>query len=86
MTFKFQPELWLALAEAKIKSWQLRFIAYIRRLLFPLYLFPLKLVTYSAYYLAVFLIKLLVWPFRSYTNFLKTIFWGLIFTYFAFTE
>ena len=86
MNYQFQPELWLVQAKAKIKNWQSRFIAYIKRLLFPLYLFPLKLVTYSTYYLAIFLIKLLIWPFKSYANFFKTIFWGTIFTYFAFTE
>jgi hypothetical protein len=83
---KFDPKKLIYQAKAKLKIWQLRFIAYIKRLLFPLYLFPLKLVTYSTYYLALFLIKLLIWPFKSYTNFFKTIFWGIIFTYFAFTE
>jgi len=86
MNHKFNPEKLIYQAKVKIKNWQLRFIAYIKRLLFPLYLFPLKLVTYSTYYLAIFLIKLLIWPFKSYANFFKTIFWGTIFTYFAFTE
>src|SRR3989337_3666911 len=31
--------------------------AYLKRLLFPLYLFPIKLVTYTAYYFVKFLIK-----------------------------
>jgi len=63
----------------------LKFKSYIKRLLFPLYLFPLKLVTYSAYYFLKFLFKLLfafiglvidylVFPFRSLKNFLKSIF------------
>lgn len=58
--------------------------AYFKRLLFPLYLFPIKLVTYSAYYLVKFLIKLIlaffgliidciVFPFKSLKNLLKSI-------------
>lgn len=58
---------------------------YLKRLLFPLYLFPIKLVTYSLYYLAKMLIKLIitllgividsiVYPFRSLKNFLKSLF------------
>jgi len=71
--------------------------AYFRRLLFPLYLFPIKFVTYSLYYILTAVIKtgikiikffvfLIIWPFRSWVNFAKTIFWGLIFSYFFFTE
>lgn len=97
MNFRFDPDKIIAKAKFKLKSWRLRFIAYIKKLLFPLYLFPLKLVTYSAYYLTIFLFKLtiqliklvwfcLCWPFKSYGNFFKTIFWGIIFSYFAFTE
>ena len=63
----------------------LRLKGYIKKLLFPLYLFPLKLITYSAYYFVRFLTKLLfafiglvidclVFPFRSLKNFLKSIF------------
>ncbi len=59
--------------------------AYFNRLLFPLYLFPIKLVTYTAYYLVVFSIKFVVsfikiiidsiiFPFRSLKNFLKSLF------------
>lgn len=59
--------------------------AYLKRLLFPLYLFPIKLVTYTAYYLVKFLIKLIIslikiiidsiiYPFRSLKNFLKSLF------------
>ena len=62
-----------------------RLKAYFKRLLFPLYLFPIKLVTYSVYYLAKFLIKLvlaffgividvIIYPFRGLKNFLKSIF------------
>ena len=54
---------------------------YFKRWLFPIYLFPVKLVTYSIYYLVKFLIKLFVsffetiwdfisFPFRSLKNFL----------------
>ena len=59
--------------------------AYFKRLLFPLYLFPIKLITYSAYYLGKFLIKFIIslvkiiidsiiYPFRSLKNLLKSIF------------
>jgi len=59
--------------------------AYFKRLLFPPYLFPIKLFTYSAYYLVKFSIKLvivlikiivglIIYPFRSFKNFLKSIF------------
>lgn len=62
-----------------------RLKAYLKRLLFPLYLFPVKLVTYSAYYLVKFSIKLvitfariivggIVFPFKSLKNFLKSLF------------
>ena len=60
-------------------------LAYFRRLLFPLYLFPIKLVTYSAYYTGIFFIRLgislvkiiidsAIFPFRSLKNFLKSVF------------
>jgi len=62
-----------------------RLKAYFKRLLFPLYLFPIKLVTYSVYYLGKFSVKLtislikiilesIIYPFRSLKNFLKSIF------------
>jgi len=58
--------------------------AYFKRLLFPLYLFPIKLLSYTAYYLVKLLIKLIlaflgliidcmVFPFKSLKNFLKSI-------------
>lgn len=58
--------------------------AYFKRLLFPLYLFPIKLLSYSIYYSVKFLIKLtlafiglifdcVVYPFKSLKNFLKSI-------------
>jgi hypothetical protein len=71
--------------------------AYFKRLLLPVYLFPVKLITYSAYYSLKLLVKLifktvkgiilaLIWPFRRLSNFFKTLFWLSIFSYFAFTE
>ena len=74
---------------AKIKVHAARFIAtvknYFKHLLFPVYLFPIKLITYSIYYLVVFVIKLIfalislifesiVYPFKSLKHFLKSIF------------
>lgn len=58
---------------------------YLRRLLIPIYLFPIKLLTYSIYYLLKFVIKLIIafisliieiirYPFRGLKNFLKSIF------------
>jgi len=58
--------------------------AYFKRLLFPIYLFPIKLVTYSSFYFVKFVIKLIlallglvidciVYPFKSLKNFLKSI-------------
>lgn len=61
-----------------------RFVVYIERLLHPIYLFPIKLITYSAYYLVIFSIKTIIelikvfidvvkFPFKSFRNFLKSI-------------
>jgi len=58
--------------------------AYIKRLLFPIYFFPVKLVTYSTYYLVKFIVKLIfailglildiiIYPFRSLKHFIKAI-------------
>ncbi len=58
---------------------------YFKRLLFPVYLFPIKLITYTAYYLVKFLIKFIfafiglifetiIFPFKSLKNFLKSLF------------
>lgn len=58
---------------------------YFKRLLFPLYLFPIKLISYTAYYLVKLTIKLIIasvglfidciiYPFKSLKNFLKSIF------------
>lgn len=71
-----------------------RLKAYFKRLVFPFYLFPLKLVTYSAYYLIKFLIKFVlslvkiifdtvIFPFRSLKNLLKSIFILAVFVYMA---
>lgn len=59
--------------------------AYFRRLLFPLYLFPIKLLTYSLYYtlraigrftwaLLLILRDMVIFPFLSLRNLLKTLF------------
>ena len=69
-----------------------RLVAYFKRLLFPLYLFPIKLITYTAYYLVKFLIKLvislakiiiglIIYPFHSFKNFLKSIFIAAVAVY-----
>lgn len=66
-----------------------RFGAYIRKLLFPLYLFPLKLVSYSLYYAVRFvgsivgavlgiLLDCIVYPFRSMKHFLKSVIFAAI--------
>lgn len=67
---------------AKIRTQKVRLVStvreYFKRLLFPLYLFPIKLVTYTAYYLVKFLIKFIfafiglitetiIFPFKSLT-------------------
>lgn len=62
-----------------------RLKAYFKKLLFPIYLFPIKLITYTAYYVVKFLIKFviaiikiiidsIIYPFRSLKNFLKSLF------------
>lgn len=62
-----------------------RIKAYLKHLFFPLYLFPFKVITYTAYYLVIFLVKLIfafigliidciVYPFRGLKNLLKAIF------------
>lgn len=73
----------------KIKScWKnliSRLKAYFKKLLFPLYIFPIKLFSYTIYYLIKFLIRLVVslikiifdsiiYPFKSLKNFLKSLF------------
>lgn len=83
---------------AKIKLRTREFLTsiktYFKRLLFLLYLFPIKLVTYTVYYLAIFIVKLvitiiglifetIIFPFKSLKNFLKSIFILGIFIYLA---
>lgn len=62
-----------------------RLKAYFKRLLFPIYQFPIKLVTYTTYYIVKFTIKFIIalikiifdaiiFPFKSLKNFLKSIF------------
>ncbi len=74
------------------KNFTSRLKAYLKRLLFPLKFFPVKLITYSSYYSLKFLIKLLlafiglifetiIFPFKSLKNFLKSIFILGIFIY-----
>ncbi len=76
----------------RIKDSLKRLRAYFKRLFFPVYFFPLKLITYSAYYLVKFLIRLIfalislfigmiIYPFKGLKNFLKSIFFFAIFMY-----
>lgn len=76
----------------RVSSLLKSFGAFFRRLLFPLYLFPIKLVTYTTYYIVKFLIKLLfafigliidsvVFPLKSLKNFLKSILLTIVFLY-----
>lgn len=72
----------------KIKARKDRLITsfkdYLKRLLFPIYLFPIKLITYTLFYLVMFVVKLIlafisliieciVYPFKSLKHFLKSI-------------
>ena len=80
----------------KIKAQKTRLVTsireYFKRLLFPLYLFPIKLVTYTAFYAVMFLIKFvialiglifetIIFPFKSLKNLLKSVFVLGIFLY-----
>ena len=71
--------------DKKIRESFTRLKAYIKRLLFPLHLFPIKIITYSFYYLIKFTFKLLislikiiletiVYPFKGLKNLIKFIF------------
>lgn len=64
-----------------------RLKAYFKKLLFPLYLFPIKLLTYSSYYIVKFVIKLILafigliidtikYPFKSLKHFFKAVFFA----------
>lgn len=66
--------------------------SYFKRLLFPLYLFPIKFVTYTLYYLIKFTIKFIfavvglvidciVYPFKSLKNFLKAVVFVVVAVY-----
>lgn len=68
--------------------------AYLKRILFPIYLFPIKLVTFSLYYLIRFVLGLIVsllkiirdfiiFPFRSIKNLLKSFFIVVLTVYVA---
>ncbi len=72
----------------KVKNYIARFRTslkdYFKKLLFPIYLFPIKLVTYTLYYFVVFVIKLIIallslivecifYPFKSLKHFLKSL-------------
>lgn len=83
-------------AATKIKAYFLRLKAYFKRLLFPIWLFPIKLVTYTAYYLVKFVFKLIfaifgliidviVFPFKSLKNFLKSIVYAVVIVYLFFS-
>lgn len=71
--------------KSKTKEVFNNFKKYIKRLLFPLYLFPIKLLTYSSYYLLKFIWKIISWPFRKWSNFFKTILWSFTLIYFLFS-
>lgn len=70
--------------KSKWKNFLSNLRAYFKKLLIPLYLFPVKLITYTTFYLIKFLIKLIlallgliidciIFPFKSLKNFLKSI-------------
>lgn len=76
----------------KIFRFKLSFKAYIKRILHPTYLFPVKIITYSLYYLVLLVIKIVIrilkiiwylvsWPFRGWKNFGKTILWTVLTAY-----
>lgn len=87
------------LASKIISGWRnliSRLKAFWKRLLFPLWLFPIKLVTYSLYYLVRFIFKLIlaifglvgdviVFPFKSLKNFLKSIVYTVVVVYLFFS-
>lgn len=70
----------------KIKwNWVKRMTTFVEKLMNPIYLFPIKLITYSIYYLIKLIIYLLIefikiiidlicYPFKSLKNFLKSLF------------
>ncbi len=85
-------EILAAKIRYRIKTASKNLKAYFKRLLFPLRYFPLKLLTYTAYYLIKFLLKLIlalislligiiIYPFKGLKNLLKSIFFLTIFIY-----
>ncbi len=76
---------WTHYMKNKIKQTFNNFKKYIKKLLFPLYFFPIKLLTYSSYYLLKFFWKIISWPFRKWSNFFKTILWSFTLIYFLFS-
>lgn len=80
----------------KIKKSLTALQVYFRRLLFPIWLFPIKLITYSSYYIVKFIFKLIltilglildciVFPFKSLKNFLKSIVYVVVIVYLFFS-
>jgi len=78
----------------KIRKAATQFKAYIKKLLVPIYLFPIKLVTYSVYYLVKFVFKFILsifqiifdiikYPFKNLKNTIKSVFF-LIFGVYIF--
>ncbi len=74
------------------KNLLLKLRAYFKRLLFPVYLFPFKIITYSLYYLILFTIKLIIaflglvldclrYPFKSLKHFLRFVLLLVVFLY-----
>ena len=70
--------------------------AYLRKLLFPLYLFPVKLLVYFFYYpiriasaLLIGMVRLLfravTWPFKKWANFFKAIIYAVLCVYLLFS-
>lgn len=70
--------------KSRIASIVFRLKAYFKKLLFPLYLFPIKLLTYSLYYIVKFILGLILgflglifdtikYPFKSFKNFWKSV-------------
>jgi len=82
--------------KSRFKNITQRLKAYFKKLLFPLYLFPIKFITYTLYYLIKFLIKLTItifglifdcikFPFKSLKNFLKAIVYVIVIVYLFFS-
>lgn len=90
--FEKQFEKLASKIKSRFKNITERLKTYFKRLLLPLYLFPIKLITYTAYYLVKFLIKFIfafigllfetiIFPFKSLKNFLKSLFILGVFIY-----